>query len=186
MISFGNLAPFEYVTCLNHTINLAVLAVVFPKNGKNTFEEFSGESDEEESEHAEKEFYSAEETFSTTIAKMRAIISCFRKSPVKNNLLQAELEKQNHKKLELTLFTKTRWNSLVISGKRFLDLLPAVLATLSELGSMLSWDDENTELLKVSFKILIHHPNNFLSFLDSGRRIRTSIDCNGSSVKRFD
>lgn len=69
---------------------------------------------------------------------------------MKNNLLQAELIKQGSKVLELKIFTKTRWNSLVESGSRFLQLVPAILATLLEVGGALSWDEENTKLLKVS------------------------------------
>lgn len=156
MLAFGRLAPFEYITCLNHTINLAVLDVIFPKKEKLSTDADADEcpEDGEEEDESIEEAHVADETFSTTIARMRAIINAFRKSPVKNSLLQDVLAKQNRKKLELTMFTKTRWNSLVISGRRFLELLPAVLATLSELDSLLRWDDDNTELLKVIFSHL--------------------------------
>lgn len=145
MVSFGNKAVFEYVTCLNHTINLAVLATIFPKEI-----DFGEASDESEADDFPERVFHVDETFSSTVAKMKAIINCFRKSPLKNNLLQAELEKQNRKKLELILFTRTRWNSLVISGQRFLELLPAVSAVLMELGNSLPWETQNTDLLKVS------------------------------------
>lgn len=150
MVSFGKKAPFEFIICLNHTINLVVLEVVFPKNRELFLE--NEESDEEESELESVE--TVEETFSSTVSKMRAIVIFFRKSPVKNNCLQGELTKQNRKQLELVMFTKTRWNSLVISGKRFLDLLPAVLVTLADLGQPLSWDEENTTLLKNLVEVL--------------------------------
>lgn len=146
MISFGKKAPFEYITCLNHSINLAVLEVIFPKK-----EEQSGDSEIDDEADELDQVHALEETFHSTVSKMRAIIKFFRKSPVKNSYLQAELERQSRKQLELIMFTKTRWNSLVMSGKRFLELLPAVLVTISELGNSLSWDDANTTILTVSF-----------------------------------
>lgn len=151
MKSFGHKAHFEYVTCLNHTINLAVLDTMFPKKEQIFTGDSEGNSGEED-EFSES-IHVPNETFSSTIARMRDIINSFRCSPVKNNLLQSELVKQYVKNLELIMFTKTRWNSLVISGRRFLKLLPAVEVTLIELNSTLPWDDENTELLKVSFEI---------------------------------
>lgn len=161
MTAFGDKVPFEYVTCYNHTINLAVHDVIFPKKKKlkkaaSVEEEVEVESDDEAEVDCECEeeieIHVATETFSTTIERMRAIINAFRKSPVKNGLLQEELKQQNMAVLQLTSFTKTRWNSLVISGKRFLRLLPAVRTVLTELNTnKLPWDDENTELLEVSF-----------------------------------
>lgn len=171
MTAFGEKVPFEYVTCYNHTINLAVHDVIFPKTKKvkkassatEREAELSGDVEEEAGSEGEAEedceceqeieIHVVTETFSATIERMRAIINAFRKSPVKNGLLQAELKEQNMADLQLISFTKTRWNSLVISAKRFLQLLPAVRVVLTELSTIkLVWDDENTELLEVSFR----------------------------------
>lgn len=145
MNSFGKKAEFEYVTCLNHTINLAVLETIFHNEM-----DLEPNSDESDSENVSERVMAVDESFNSTVTKMKAIINCFRKSPLKNNHLQAELGKQNMKQLELIMFTKTCWNSLVASGRRFLDLLPAISIVLLDLGSALSWEEENTNLLEVS------------------------------------
>lgn len=146
MISFGGKTPFEYVTCYNHTINLAVYDVIFPKI-KKVKKAVDRESDDKESDDddEEEEIHAVAETFSDTIEKMVSIINAFRKSTVKNGLLQAELKRRNLAPLTLTSFSKTRWNSLVIAAKRFLKLLPVVQTILNEVKSKLSWDDHNTE-----------------------------------------
>lgn len=130
--------------------------VPVPQNESYEYEEDESEfeNEENEAEHeyeieGEQEIHGVDESFETTIGRMKSIINGFRKSPVRNGLLQAELKKQNLPMLQLTSFTKTRWNSLVISGKRFLLLLPAVRVTLLELGSKLVWEDVNTKELEV-------------------------------------
>lgn len=109
MISFGSKAPFEYVTCYNHTINLAVYDVIFPKI-KKVKKAVDRESDDEESDDddEEEEIRAVAETFSDTIERMVSIINAFRKSTVKNGLLQAELKRRNLAPLTLTSFSKTR------------------------------------------------------------------------------
>lgn len=42
---FGSKAPFEYITCMNHTVNLAVLEVIFPKAECCSDEELCEEND---------------------------------------------------------------------------------------------------------------------------------------------
>lgn len=150
MTAFGKDASLEYVTCYNHTINLAVLEIIFPKMEKRKVAVVA-DDDGSESDDDEAEIHVLEETFSSTVARMRAIINFFRRSTTKNYLLQEELAKKKLKQLELTAFTKTRWNSLAISGERFLYVLNAVTAVISseELDHKYPWDDENTELLKV-------------------------------------
>lgn len=187
MVSFGNKALFEFNICYNHTINKAVEDVIFPKAVKKkrtvpVQQHESSYSDEEEEDEAERSDYEIEEeqeihvvneSFQTTIDRMKTIINAFRKSPVRNGLLQVEIKKlakdgilgeelkKKQPKLQLKSFTKTRWNSLVISGKQFLLLLPAVQVTISELDSKLVWEDDNTEELEVgallSTRLNIYH-----------------------------
>lgn len=181
MISFGKKAEIEYLTCLNHTINLAVIETIFPKT--INLDEISDESDSEE---LIEQIFSVEESFRSTVAKMKATINCFRKSPLKNNHLHAEIDKQNIKPLELILFTKTRWNSLVISGRRFLDLLPAVTIVLKDLDSNLSWTEENTDLLKVGCfaHILIRSLSyRVFGFVDAYPHVRTISCCYRSFIQ---
>lgn len=98
-----------------------------------------------------EEFHTSEEIYEVTVARMLAIVKFLKCSPIRSNLLKEALVRRQMKVLELVTFTKTRWNSLVICGKRFLEILPAVLETLNEtLGNrQLPWDDHNTEVLQV-------------------------------------
>jgi hypothetical protein len=56
--------------------------------------------------------------------------------------------KNGQKVLELLKFTKIRWNSLVVSAKRFVEVLESVKATLASLDSCLQWDEQNSAILK--------------------------------------
>lgn len=164
MTSFGRIMPFEYLLCLNHTINLAVIDVLFPKKSKLPVSERerSEEIEDDENDQSEdgpevsviqdyEEFHSSVETYETTVARMLAIVKFLRYSPTRSNLLKEALVRRQMKVLELLTFTKTRWNSLVICGKRFLELLPAVLETVNEtLGNwQLPWEYHDTEVLQV-------------------------------------
>lgn len=149
MVAFGNQSSFEFIICLNHTIHLTVLDVVFPK--KNSINESVEEFDpDDQDEHdVDREIFKLNENYNETFSRMRAIVKFFKNSPVRNSILQESLKTIEKKPLQLLLDTKTRWNSLVISGKRFMELLPAVLDALQQLGSELRWDERNTKQLKV-------------------------------------
>lgn len=90
------------------------------------------------------------EIYSEVIERMAKIVRFFRNSPVRNDLLQEVSARLNGKQLQLVMFTKTRWNSLIISAKRFLIMLPAVSCTLTEIGiEGLQWNEPDTQTLKV-------------------------------------
>lgn len=152
MIAFGNKSNFEYLTCLNHTIHLSVLAALFPKK-KNLIEndsEVGMISDDDLDEILQEDLFILKPCYLESIERMTKIIRFFRTSPVRNDLLQEVSKRQNGKQLQLILFTKTRWNSIVISAKRFITMLPAISATLDEIGSEgLQWDIRDTKTLKV-------------------------------------
>lgn len=159
MIAFGNKSNFEYFTCLNHTIHLSVLAALFP-NKKNFSETSETPIDLEESSEVMEEHFVIKELYSETIERMSKIIRFFRNSPVRNDLLQETAKRCNLKQLQLVMFTKTRWNSMVISGQRFLLMLPAVLSTLSDVGTEgLQWFDDDTKTLKVFINIVVNETN---------------------------
>lgn len=58
----------------------------------------------------------------------------FKKSPVKNSVLQAKVKLQEVKELSLLLDCKTRWNSLVPMLERLLKLNNCLKDALEELG----------------------------------------------------
>ena len=57
----------------------------------------------------------------------------FRKSPLRNDCLQKNCEKELGKRLSLVLDTKTRWNSLLKMLTRFLEIKAPIDNTLNEL-----------------------------------------------------
>ena len=67
------------------------------------------------------------------ISKIRAIVKVFRKSPLKNDCLQRNCEKELGKRLSLVLDTKTRWNSLLKMLTRFLEIRSPIDNTLKKL-----------------------------------------------------
>jgi hypothetical protein len=68
-------------------LNLKITVKIFPKEV-----ELDRDFEESDSEDIPERVFLVDESFSSTVAKMKAIINCFRKSPLKNNHLQAELE----------------------------------------------------------------------------------------------
>ena len=73
------------------------------------------------------------DTVSDSISKVRAIVKVFRKSPLKNDCLQKNCEKELAERLSLVLGTKTRWNSLLKMLTRFLEIKAPIDNTLNEL-----------------------------------------------------
>lgn len=152
MNAFGNISHFEYFTCFNHTIHLAVLASLFPKKAALNEEQTHAEivAGAEDIEVLATEHFVMKEAYSEVVERMARIVRFFRNSPVRNDFLQEVSMRLNGKSLQLVMFTRTRWNSMVISAKRFLIMLPAVLSTLEEIGMEgFQWDDSDTQTLKV-------------------------------------
>jgi hypothetical protein len=165
MKAFGNLMPFDYVICMNHSIHLAVVEVFFPKKrspastepeeycdeGDESYaDEDNDQEDDDDIDNVFDEIHQPLETFQSSIKRMRDIIKFFR-SPLRKDFLHQTLKDQGEKVLDTILFNNTRWNSLVISSKRFLLLLPGILHTLRKtVKSSLPWTDENTKLIQVS------------------------------------
>ena len=67
---------------------------------------------------------------SAAINKMRQIALLFRKSPLKNEILQNYVRKEHGKSLIIILDSKTRWDSLVAMLERFLEIGPSVAKAL--------------------------------------------------------
>lgn len=93
--------------------------------------------------------------YDVVIKKMREIIKIFRYSPMKTSILQTIQRLDGKKPLKLHTDVKTRWNSLVISVKRFLVMLPSITQALKhkEIKSKLQWNPEDTKVLQVFINI---------------------------------
>ena len=133
MVKFGKLVPTEHQTCHTHGMHLAVQEVLYEKPSQkiqhNTFEETSDEdevSSYESESDTEVNFLDAamdekipipkvkvKVHLQSVITKVRKIVKLFRKSPVKNNILQGEIKKQHGKEVSLILDCRTRWKNLL-------------------------------------------------------------------------
>ena len=160
MIKTGRLSGIIHQVCHSHGLHLAVCDVLYKKcrNIENTneanvheydydiFESSDDENDDEPWQVTLPDDYNAHfvDTVSDFISKVRAIVKVFRKSPLKNDCLQRNCEKELGKRLSLVLDTKTRWNSLLKMLTRFLEIRSPIDNTLKELdlGSKCLTEDE--------------------------------------------
>ncbi|GFY09447.1 uncharacterized protein TNCV_4321261 [Trichonephila clavipes] len=162
MVKFGKIMSCEYHLCYAHAIHLAVCDVLYNKQidlVENTVEvedksheEDNGESDElvEDLDKAlDLEFESgvgtdalfhvtyAEKNFITnineTIKKIRNVVKLFRKSPIKNDILQKYVKEEFGCEKMVCLDTKTRCNSLLSMLERFLEIKSAISKALIDI-----------------------------------------------------
>ena len=160
MIKTGRLSNIIHQICHSHGLNLAVCDVLYKKccNIESTneakdyeydydiFKSSDDENDDEAWQVILPDDYNADfvDTVRDSISKVRAIVKVFRKSPLKNDCLQKNCEKELGKRLSLVLDTKTRWNSLLQMLTRFLEIKAPIDNTLNEfdLGSKSLTEDE--------------------------------------------
>jgi hypothetical protein len=182
MKKFDSDSCIEYSICLNHTIHLAVIDVVFPRknqtqnecssdtDGENSLSEDSeaewSESQESESfeeilseDEADGDIREISECFTESLVKMRKVVKIFKFSSVKNNVLRRMMEKEDIKPRNLVLDCKTRWNSLEQSISVFLSCLSSIIKALRHLkiNSPIFWLDVDTRCqeVRVTFNLLV-------------------------------
>ena len=80
-----------------------------------------------------------------SLAKMRKICKIFRKSPVKNAILQKYVVEKEGKELALLLDCPTRWCSLDPFIARFQQVAEPIKKTLADLEMSSSWDQSCLE-----------------------------------------
>lgn len=154
MIKFGELLKLPYVVCSNHTIHLAVKDKLFEEKVQETEDSSDGEDHDDDDEVPES--FQPAANFYVTIKKMREIIKVFRYSPLKAGVLEKIQKDSGKKPLSVLADVATRWNSLVISGKRFLEILPSIKEALKhrDIRSSISWSDHDTDILEEIVSVL--------------------------------
>jgi hypothetical protein len=164
MVKFGKDLGIPYLICLNHTLHLAVMDEIFSKkpieestedDSEEDFDDSEEISDEIESEE-EVEVFSMDQNYSKSLKKMGEIIKIFPYSPLKWSVFEAIREKEGKQSLKFIISVKARWNSVVESGKRFLELLPITLKVLQhrDIKSDITWYDFDTENLQEICNVL--------------------------------
>jgi hypothetical protein len=151
MACFGRKLGIPYVICSNHTIHLAVTDKLFETKVQEPDD--SSDTDSDDEDELPENFQPATNYYST-IKKMREIIKVFRYSPLKAGILESIQKKDGLQPVKVLNDIVTRWNSLVISGKRFLEILPSINQALKhkDIRSSILWNDHDTEVLKAASK----------------------------------
>ena len=152
MRKMGRLLPIQHQVCTLHGLHLAVTDV-FYKRKEDVWERDNEEESEEDEEDAQAdpvmlaevdgepnlvEFGEAMELndrFGPLIQKVRKISKSFRRSPLKNDLLEKKCQEKGMKPKPLVSDTKTRWNSMLAMLKRFLEMKDLVGEVLSEMDT---------------------------------------------------
>lgn len=163
MKKVAKLLDIHQQLCFAHGIQLAVIDVLYKqanclaesyethfiieKNESSEIEEdFADESDKYENLFI-NDFTGPQITEKNTrplVLKVRRIVTLFKKSPTKNDVLQKYIKSEFGKNLMLIKDTKTRWSSLFEMLKRFKMLLSSIQKTLIDLN--LTNDEYNITL----------------------------------------
>ena len=120
MVKFGKIVPTKHQTCYTHGVHLAVQEVLYEKNQSNNLDKEKVESDNDEEEDSDSDnkensrfihdeinesisLLKVKVHFQSVIIKFWKIVKLFRKSPVKNNVLQEEVKKHHGREVALIL-----------------------------------------------------------------------------------
>lgn len=109
MTAMGRRLDCVHIECLSHGLHLAILKVLYNKEGSSDDVEFQLLEDEE------SEFDSFEdilENYKPTLKRLRDIVKTFTQSGKKEQLLLEKVKEVHGKELKLILDVQNRWNSL--------------------------------------------------------------------------
>ena len=164
MVKFGKIVPTEHQTCHTHGVHLAVQEVLYEKNQSNNLDEEKVESDNDEeedsdSDNEENSRFNDDEInqsislpmvkvhFQSVIIKVRKIVKLFRKSPVKNDVLQEEVKKHHRREVALILDCRTRWTSLLAIIQQFLKINEQIGVVLADISPSLICIEQELDIL---------------------------------------
>ena len=166
MKSFGRMICCVHQLCFTHGYHLAVTDFLHARqnlfeglqkerenNNTGSNSEFSSEEMEEVDEAAvdlvETEAIGVElqQFVEEVIGKVRTLVKMFRKSPLKDEILQKHIQAQLNRELKLILDSKTRWNSLLEMIKIFVTAEKCIRMTLVEIGTSTTIMNAEIEIL---------------------------------------
>lgn len=142
MKKVGRLLKIHHQLCFTHGLQLAVLDVIY-KNTTSITEDCFQEEQRPSPSHSALELSNTSESdddeyddegftiqraneeiellpkYSDLINRVRRIVNLFKRSPMKNDLLQTYIKSEHGSELQLILDCKTRWNSFANMIERF-------------------------------------------------------------------
>ena len=171
MKKYAELNEIENQFCINHAIHLAVVDTFYKKNNlvdkisdsdnsddedENQFNSFTGDQNLNIDHDIDNIEYSLVEDLNINeiLQNFRKIVRFFRKSPVRNDILQRYVEEKEGKKLKLILDCRTRWNSLIPMMERLVQLKVCLKNALEEMGHQDLYNENNFNVLENLITIL--------------------------------
>jgi hypothetical protein len=173
MTKFGRLICKTSIhqLCFNHALHLAVLDVLFRRKtvlvSENSYEDDSDDDGDDEEDDDNNEGDSQDDSTGESCAyeiradindilkMVRKIVVFFKRSPVKNSILQKYIKENHGRELTLILDCRTRWNSTEQMVERFLLVFNSIVLALRDLNSSeLIIDDNDIAMLQNLIKCL--------------------------------
>ena len=145
MKKLGKISQLDHQLRYAHGVHLAVCDVLY-KNRSVTHVAGEDYDDDQDEEMYEEGFGIVTPTIASNevpvfnleienvLKKVRKVVKIFRKSPVKNEVLQKYVLLEQNKRLSLVLDCKTRWNSMDEMVERFICLKKCIMKTLLDLS----------------------------------------------------
>ncbi|KAJ2941580.1 hypothetical protein O0L34_g14633 [Tuta absoluta] len=163
MKKFGRESPAKMVLCMNHAIHLAVTDVLYRKRATSVKDSSdSEESDSDSYDDSDRGFVQLVDDIQNrdirpdlkkVLEDTRKIVNVFRRSPLKNAILQEYVRLEHNKEMSLCRDVKTRWNSIETMISRFLEVKNCIKKALIDLDSGNLWCEQNLTVLEDLMKI---------------------------------
>lgn len=155
MKKFGRESPAEMVLCMNHAIHLAVTDVLYRQRTSDTAsEESDSESYDSDHDIVERSSREIRPDLKRVLEDTRLIVNLFRRSPLKNGILQDYVRLEHNVEKSLNRDVKTRWNSIETMISRFIEIKNCIKKALIDLNNANLWHEENLTVLEDLLKIL--------------------------------
>jgi len=163
MKKIGQLIGIRQQLCLAHGIQLAVVDVLYKRRVaettivdhlyvENSDDEIIDENDDEDFAgfcilQSSSNSNEVTNNLLPLINKVRNVVKIFKRSPIKNEILQVYVKAAFGKEFTLILDNKTRWNSLLFMLERFYKLKNLIQKSLIDINSPIVFTDSEFELL---------------------------------------
>ena len=159
MVSFGEKIDALHLLCQAHGIQLCICDVLYKKKpkksdqSKDSDDETESESDDEE-EDGNVQFEMVEEEaelkpeYELIIKKVRKCVNKFRRSKLKNGILQDYVKKTFGRELKLAIDNKTRWTSMRKMLCRFLKCREEIKKALRNFNIKFDFSEDEITTLK--------------------------------------